>query len=77
MGDHTWWDEDCPNCKTKDSVKVHDAPSSLQFSRICENCGWTDGLDYYETGNNVIELLTEEEAEKRGIKEDYHQIEMG
>lgn len=53
MGDRTWWKENCPSCGL-DTVEIYDAPSSLQFSRRCGGCGWTDGLSYYE-------------AEKRGF----------
>jgi hypothetical protein len=67
MGDRTFWSEDCPRCKREDSVEVYDAPSCMQFSRVCEVCNWTDDLDYYETGKNTIELLTKEEVVKRNL----------
>jgi hypothetical protein len=67
MGDKTMWREDCPKCKKEDGVECYDAPSCIQFSRSCDECGWRDGLDYYETGDNTIELLTQEEAKKRGL----------
>ena len=60
MGDRSWWEEECPKCKEK-TVVVYDAPSCLQFSRVCEKCGWTDGLDYYETGRNEISLMTKKQ----------------
>ena len=67
MGDRTWWYEDCPKCKIKESVEVYDAPSCLQFLRKCDKCGWSDGLTYYETSPSTIELLTKEEAKKRKL----------
>ena len=68
MGDHTWWQEDCPKCKGHNTVEGHDAWSSMQHSLVCSNCDYNDGLDYYETDDNTIELLTKEEAKERGIK---------
>lgn len=65
MGDRTWWDETCPECGA--TIEVYDAPSSLQWSKVCENCHWTDGLDYYETGKNEISLLTKEQAKEKGL----------
>ena len=67
MGDRYTWFEDCPNCKGKDTVEVYDAPSSYLFHRGCDKCNWTDGLNYYETSPHTIELLTAEEATKRGV----------
>ena len=67
MGDRYTWYEDCPTCGGKDTVEVYDAPSSYIFSRRCDKCNWTDGLNYYETEPDVIELMTEEEAEKKGL----------
>ena len=64
MGDRTWWYEKCPKCG--EEIEVYDAPSCLQFSRECQ-CGWTDGLDYYEARDNVIELLTEKGARKKKL----------
>ena len=61
MGDRTWWFENCPQCKTKESVEVYDAPSCLQWLKKCEKCGWNDGKDYYETAENEIQLLTKKE----------------
>ena len=64
MGDrYSWW-EDCPKCKKKGVVECYDAPSCMQFSRVCRKCGWTDGLDYYETGTNEITLMTEADYRK-------------
>jgi len=67
MGNRTWWSEDCPKCKAINCVQVYDEPTCLQFSRVCKDCGWTDGLEYYETDPNTIELLTKEEAIKRNL----------
>lgn len=67
MGDRTFWTEDCLECKGKGTVEGYDAPSSLNWLVICENCGWSDGKSYYETNKNSIELLTEEQAKSRGL----------
>ena len=67
MGDHTYWTETCKICKG--NVSCHDAPSSLIWSRACEDCGWNDGLDYYQSEDepHVIELLTEQLAREKGL----------
>jgi hypothetical protein len=67
MGDRTTWYEKCPQCEEEDGVEVYDAPSCLQWSCMCERCGWTDNKDYYETEPNTIELLHIDEAKKRGL----------
>jgi len=67
MGDRYTWFENCPKCKGEGTVEVYDAPSCYMFSRRCEKCNWTDGENYYETEPNTIELMTEEEAKKRGL----------
>ena len=67
MGDRYFWNENCPNCKCRDTVEVSDMPSSYMFSRRCRKCNWTDGKDYYETSADTIELLTKEEADERGF----------
>ena len=68
MGDRYTWYEDCTKCDGKDTVEVYDAPSSYQFLRKCEKCNWTDGLEYYETEPHTIELMTKEEAQRRGLR---------
>jgi len=65
MGDRTIWREDCPKCGGKGTVEVYDAPSCIQWSCMCDKCGWNDGRDYYETEPNTIELLTEQQAKDR------------
>ena len=67
MGDRYFWNEDCPKCGVKDGVECYDAPSCYQFSRRCSKCGWSDDLNYFETSPHTLELLTEEEAKKRGL----------
>jgi transcription initiation factor TFIIIB Brf1 subunit/transcription initiation factor TFIIB len=67
MGDRYTWYENCPKCKGKETVEVYDAPSCYMFARVCEKCGWTDEKNYYETEPDVIELMTKEEAKKRGL----------
>ncbi len=56
MGDRTYWYEPCPKCG--EQVEFYDAYSSLMFVAVCDNCGWKDDRDYYETGENEISLLT-------------------
>ena len=51
--------EDCPYCRHVGSVEVIDNILLLQFRRKCFDCGWTDGLDYYEFPTGEIALLTE------------------
>lgn len=67
MGDRFTWYEDCPKCKGIECVECYDAPSCMQFSRMCETCGWTDGLDYYEDVDGNLWLLTEDEARKKKL----------
>jgi len=68
MGDRYTWYENCPKCEGKETVEVYDAPSCYEFSRRCEKCNWTDGLNYYETEPDTIELMTKKEAKKRGLE---------
>jgi len=65
MGDRTTTYLPCPNCG-KESEQ-YDAPSCYMWSWNCEHCGWKDLRNYYETEPNTIELMTEEEAKKRGL----------
>jgi hypothetical protein len=65
MGDRTISFRTCPTCQK--IYEVYDAPSSLLYSAWCNNCGYNEGLDYYETGPNEISLLTKKEAKKRGL----------
>ena len=68
MGDRYYSYEDCPKCGGKQTVEVYNAPSCYQFLRMCDECKWTDGLDYYETEPNTIELMTKEQAKERGLE---------
>lgn len=62
MGDRTWWDEECPKCGA--IIEVYDAPSSLQWCKICEKCGYDDGQDYYEIGKYEVVLCTKKELNR-------------
>lgn len=64
MGDRitTYYLHDCGG-----TVEEYDASSSLIFSASCDKCGWKDDRDYYETGENTIELLTPEQAREKGF----------
>lgn len=48
-------------------METYNAPSCLLWNRHCDHCGYDDGLNYYEAPNNVIELLTKEQARKKGL----------
>lgn len=81
MGDRTTIDVICPKCNK--TIEMYDAPSCLDHTCVCEYCGYTDGLDYYEEmkmcensdiGESdlpnryyVIHLLTREKAEEMGL----------
>lgn len=63
MGDRTWWFDECPNCGKE--KEVYDAPSSIIWSNHCDNCGWDDGLNYYENKDGItVHKLTYSEATK-------------
>ena len=65
MGDRIMWYEKCPNCG--EEIDCMDASSSMIWSVHCDKCGYDDGLDYYDTEPNTIELLSKDEAKKRGF----------
>lgn len=54
MGDRTITIKKCPKCGNE--YEEYDAPSSLMFVGICENCGWKDQRKYYKISENEIEL---------------------
>jgi hypothetical protein len=63
MGDRTMWTDVCPSCGAE--VDYYDAPSSLMYGAVCDNCGWCEPLDYWEIGKHEIVLCTKEEYCKR------------
>ena len=65
MGDRITKILPCPKCG-KESEQ-YNASSSLIWTWDCEHCGWQDERRYYEASNNVIMLITPEEARKRGL----------
>lgn len=65
MGDRITTYLPCPKCG-KESEQ-YDQSSALTWVWICDNCGWKDDRDYYETEPNTIELLTEKQALERGL----------
>jgi len=65
MGDHITSFVACPKCGKE--TEQHDASSSLLWSWNCESCGWNDPKDYYEGRDNVLELITKEEAIAKGL----------
>lgn len=65
MGDRTTSFVPCPKCGKE--TDQYDAPSSLMWCWSCESCGWSDPRDYYEAPENVIELITKEEAIAKGL----------
>ena len=65
MSDRCYSYYPCPECG-KEMEEYNQVGAILHVAR-CYNCGWDDGLDYYETSLNVIELLTKDEAIKRGV----------
>lgn len=70
MGDKTWYYDECPHCGSE--KEVFDQPSSILWSNTCDECGWTDRLEYYEEKDGyTIHKLTTEEARK--IKDKLYQ----
>ena len=59
MGDRYYSYEKCPKCG--ETYELYDAPSSLMYVGICENCNWSDPKDYYELGEHEVALMTPEE----------------
>ena len=55
MGDYTYTTKQCPKCGT--TIEVVDQPSSMLHSCKCENCGWTDGLEWVGRPDGVLELM--------------------
>lgn len=69
MGDRTITYRKCPKCGKE--VEEYDAPSSLMFVAVCENCGWYDERGYWEKiiNGNVEEtiLCTPNQAIEKGL----------
>lgn len=65
MGDRTTTYSPCPKCGKE--METYDAPSCLMWSEHCDHCGYDDGLNYYEAPNNMLYLITEEQAIKDGL----------
>jgi len=67
MGDRTYSYYNCPKCGKKGGVEIYDAYSSLMYVEACQHCDYRVDLDYYETAPNTLELLSTDEAKKRGL----------
>jgi hypothetical protein len=63
MGDRWMWQEDCPKCKSKKTVSCYDAPSCMQFSKVCQKCGWKSDDEYWEI-DGVIYLCNKDTFKK-------------
>ena len=59
MGDRTYTFYPCPKCGKE--IEKYDAPSCLLWINMCESCGWSDGLSYYEGPGNSLWLITEKQ----------------
>jgi hypothetical protein len=68
MGNKRIWFENCPHCTQE--MECYDSPLSLIWSRQCEECGYRDDRDYYETLDGRIVLLDTLEAISRGLSKD-------
>lgn len=59
MGDRYYSYEKCPKCG--ETYELYDAPSSLMYVGICDNCGWSESKDYYELDLHTVALYTPKE----------------
>lgn len=62
MGDTTTTFHPCPQCHKE--METYDAPSSLMYVSKCDHCGFKDQRDYFETSENEIQLITQEQLEE-------------
>lgn len=67
MGDGRYSYYDCPKCGAKWGVEIYDAPSCMLYVGSCQYCDYKVDLDYYETDPDTLELLSSEDAKKRGL----------
>lgn len=54
------WTDFCPFCHLK-TLEIYDAPSCLDYSEICENCGYKSNLEYRENEEGELELKKKNE----------------